>query len=708
MKKERLEGFLLKLSIGLCMTSFVFVLLVTYSYWKEKQTKLEAAKTQAQQEAVRAAQKVDAQLRQMMNTAKELSHNFSQEKLDKQKLLSKLRTALEKNPQFYGVGATFVPYAFDAKRRLYSPYYFRRNGEILFEQSENLYDYTLPKYERYHLPLKQGATWLEPYFGITSNALITVFGTPFYQPQSNNQPQKPAGVVTVTFSLDQLKGLLNSLNLGRTGYSFLISKQGTYIYHPITSLVVEKKKIFDQTFKTQTQERRILAQQALQGKRGMIEDINPQTQQKVWNFYEPIPSTGWSLVVVAIQDEALGNTQNLERKLLLISLGTTAFLLCLFVLIFKAYKPSQKSLYRIASLASMLLTLELSYLWGVALHQSPLKQGKNMMIVDEAGIKKFLSELLSKHPSYIQTFTIPTGVFVQSLEFSTANNVLMTGYIWQKYNLKAHKSLNRGVVLPEGFSVKISQAYRQIDGETETIGWYFEGNLRQNFDYTKYPFDYKDIWIRMWHPDFNKNVILVPDFTSYNVMIPQSKPGIEGDFVLPGMTLEASFFEYKQKPQNTNFGLNNTLPKGGLPDLYFTILVKRDFTTTFVTNIMRVIVVACLLFAIQTLIMKKAEEIKSVGFSASGVVSACGAFIFILILDQISLRGRIAVAGILYLEYLYFVLYLMILLVALNALLLAIRPNLPILKYQDNLIPKLGYWPTLLSLVLIVTIFVFY
>ncbi|MCC5898727.1 MAG: hypothetical protein JJU32_12540 [Phormidium sp. BM_Day4_Bin.17] len=66
-----------------------------------------------------------------------------------------------------------------------------------------------------------------------------------------------------------------------------------------------------------------------------------------------------------------------------------------------------------------------------------------------------------------------------------------------------------------------------------------------------------------------------------------------------------------------------------------------------------------------------------------------------------------ATGGIIYIEYFYFVLYIMILVVVFNAIMVAKGSENALLKYNNNILPKLIYWPLLLSLQIIVTLFVF-
>ena len=50
----------------------------------------------------------------------------------------------------------------------------------------------------------------------------------------------------------------------------------------------------------------------------------------------------------------------------------------------------------------------------------------------------------------------------------------------------------------------ISEEYRRRQGSEEVIGWYFDVTVRQAFDYSKYPLDTQDVWLRLWHKDFDR------------------------------------------------------------------------------------------------------------------------------------------------------------------------------------------------------------
>ena len=230
------------------------------------------------------------------------------------------------------------------------------------------------------------------------------------------------------------------------------------------------------------------------------------------------------------------------------------------------------------------------------------------MLIEDASSVKAVNDFARGVTNAIK---IPTGVFVQSVEFSSANNVTVTGYIWQRYRTdlpeevainpnppRAGFPITPGFILPEADSTSVEEVYRVVDGNEETVGWYFNAALRQEFDYAKYPFDQEEVWIRLWPQSLAQNVLLVPDLASYDVTNPASLPGVEQqDFVLEGWVMTESFFSYRENTYNTDLGIESFVGRNGFPELYFNVSLKREFINAFISNMIPIIVVALLLFA---------------------------------------------------------------------------------------------------------------
>jgi len=96
------------------------------------------------------------------------------------------------------------------------------------------------------------------------------------------------------------------------------------------------------------------------------------------------------------------------------------------------------------------------------------------------------------------------------------------------------------------------------------------------------------------------------------------------------------------------------------------------------------------------------------GFDTANVLAFTAALFFVLILGHIDLRSKLNAQTIIYLEYFFFVMYATILAVSVNAIMFVSHSRLHLIQFQDNLVPKLLYWPLFLGVLLAITLGVFY
>lgn len=191
---------------------------------------------------------------------------------------------------------------------------------------------------------------------------------------------------------------------------------------------------------------------------------------------------------------------------------------------------------------------------------------------------------------------IATGIFVNSLQFVGANDVHVTGYVWQELSVQELEKHQPGVIFPNSMgSVIMKESYTStIDGIT-IIGWYFEVNLRQSFSYKDYPIDHKTVWVKLLPKDFHNNAILIPSLKSYDKIVAHSPFGISKDIVLPGWDINDTFFDYRPLNFDSDLGLHDNHPRTNLPELSFNIVIERDFLSAFMINITLLIVCMALL-----------------------------------------------------------------------------------------------------------------
>ncbi len=340
-------------------------------------------------------------------------------------------------------------------------------------------------------------------------------------------------------------------------------------------------------------------------------------------------------------------------------------------------------------------------------------------LVNESATNEYLKEhweepLSLSSPDAKPTIKIKTGIFIQSLQFFNSSEVHLTGYIWQRYTDGIHDTIKPeknevGFILPEqvnsGSDIKPREVYRVRNGDDEVIGWYFEATLKQPFDYTLYPFDHKTVWVRMWPKEFSQNIVLVPDFESYKATGEHDIFGIEENIVLGTWVRKNTYFDYKLSSYDTDFGISDYIGQVGFPELHYNFVVKRKFENAFIVYLLPLFLVATLLFAALLTVSAREELSSALGFSTSGFIGASSALFFVVMLAHIQLREQFAGASIVYIEYFYVLMYGLLVTATANTYLFSINATRwsKVISYNDNIIPKMAYWPVVLGSLILIT-----
>jgi hypothetical protein len=302
---------------------------------------------------------------------------------------------------------------------------------------------------------------------------------------------------------------------------------------------------------------------------------------------------------------------------------------------------------------------------------------------------------------------IPTGLYVESVRFRGPYNVQIAGYIWQRYANDLPQDLDKGVVLPEAEYERIEVVSREQQGNEELIGWSFKATLREQFDYREYPLDRQQIWIQLWHKDFERNVYLAPDLAAYTSLSPATLPGVDKDVVLEDWDIQESFFSYRAARYDADFGIQGYAADQRQPELYYSILIKRHLLSTLISRVIVPLVILIQLFVIVVVIGRDRERLDLFGVKPGGIIFTCAAFFFAILVAHNSLRDEVQAYGLVYLESLYILTYFVILAVAINSVLLVAIPNHKLFRDYDNLWAEVLYWPTILLAMAVVTFWTF-
>ena len=707
-KESQSDGgnkYIFYIALGLGTVSLCLGIVSSLLFWNERRDKLNEGQLNAKREALWASFEIEQELRIAQKNALDLSNLLSSGQLGDASIPELLQQDLKKVPNLARLGVAYQPFAYSPDLRLHAPIAIHIGDEVEFLEGEKLdFNYILPQYPWYRETINEGPNWGEPYAGPEETPLSELaigFYTPFSRIVAGQAT--PRGVIFAEYSLNQLKAVVNNLDIGKTGYGFLVSDSGVFLSHPNGDLIDGKTNLLDLARAQDNPEFLALVEKALTGEQVEGNFTDEITGQRAWLLLQPISLNDWAVGVVFLEEELLPDSDTVRKKTIVTALAFAIFLILGSVVFLRVDKGEKKHLWASSIFASVILIAKIGLVWNLALANRNYVSSRNLLLsqaeVTKAVATPIKTAIQAGKDAPVQ---IPTGIFLQSIDFTGPNEVFVTGYIWQKYANNVDPDIARGFLLPDAIDsndVEVREEYRYQEDDQEVIGWYFETRLRQNFRFDSYPFDSKDITVRIWPSEWDKTVIFTPDLASYEVINPRSTPGLDTDLDLLGWNIQDSFFEYRLRTYNASFGYEGINLGAGIPELYFTVVAKRAFIGPFVSKIGPQFVVISLLFAM--LLISDRDK-------AMEILAACAGFIFIVILDQISIREQVVSKGLLYFEYFYLIIYLFIFLVSINAILLLVKPDFALIRYQDNLVSKVSFWPSLLGLLLLVTIFVFY
>jgi len=410
----------------------------------------------------------------------------------------------------------------------------------------------------------------------------------------------------------------------------------------------------------------------------------------------------------------MGSPQELERKIINIFMVASLLFFAMLMIITRERNKHILRAWPLSITAAVLFVINIGVIWYLHLDMDFSEELENRTkVYDQNSLTNYLDrkdvEQMELGRSKFQK--IPTGIFIEELELGESYSVNIRGSIWQKWSigkeLKDEAGFHFLQAAPVGRSVITSLASKvKLDSSTWLYTWNFTANLRIFFDYSQYPLDQHYIDIRLSYPDKTEKVILVPDFSSYEILNPSQKPGINSIIFLPNHRIIASYFSFSSLDMKTFFGQDQKSESTELQALEFNIVTKRRFLTPFVSLVIPFVIGSAIIFFLIYSLSRKKED-KS-GVTVMGVVQGMAGLFFGMLLAHIAVRNRVQTSQITYLEMFYFAIYVMIILLIINVIMFSKKGDDNIFTRNDNLIAKVSYWPVLMGTLLIITLLKFY
>jgi hypothetical protein len=679
--------------------------LLLAAHLRDRSRREQAAFARARSQAAEAGRQIDRAFREARELADAIVRDLSDGTLPYADVERRMRAEFASRPDLDGIAITFEPFVYDPARRLYQEYVSKQPDGTLGVLKGATYDYTVPpgndpkapKTAWYHTPRAAGPTWNEPFLASGAGKYLVEYGAPF---RRRDPPGQTAGVVTVDFSLQDVRNLIGRLDLGATGYGTVFTARGTYLAHPDPRLVASGS-VFDSRPGADDSACLAAARRAVAGESVGLDYTDPLTRQDGWVLFEPIPSTGWVLGLVLRKSEYAQPAEERARRVVGIALAVAAALVFLVGLAGRADRGTIRSLWFAVTGFSLISTGLTVLVWYLAWDVRP---SRGVEVAGPAAAERYLEVYRQSLRRAEPVHVVQTGVQLTAIKFPDPSTVTVAGYVWQRYPGSVPEAVARGLVFPQQIDDPgvVVEAQRVKQGSEEVIVWSVVVTLQQTFDPGRFPFDRRDITVRLEPAELEANVVLVPDFGAYPLLTPQSLPGVSPDIRVSNWQFRGSFFSYRMTPTGANLGLPARADRAQTPALQLVVEAQRNFLGPFIAYLSPAVVAAALAFAL----LLSGGRVDAWQDLITGL-SYVAALFFVIVVAHASLRENVAAVGITYLEHLYILLYVVIALVVLNLFLQARRPDLWVIRFRENLIPKLAYWPVLTAALLTSTLVVF-
>jgi hypothetical protein len=669
----------------------MFSAYLVLNYLKEDRNLIDNALSSARQVSEESVSQINNSLNRVASQVDETAQKLFRGGVPSEFLIRALtRRLVYSDPNILQAGVAFAPFAYNSRTRLFGLANTIEEGAVKVVDLDASEDYSMAGSEWFNLPMQGSSVWLPPqFYSDKSNATVT-YSAPLY---GNDNSTEPIGVVFATYELTAFQSLMDTMDLGRYGYSFLLSSENRFMLHQNKNLIGKQLMFNRRSGQTPDAVETRQIKQALDDSSLTVNFSDPDTGLQTRIFFLPIPSANWNMGLVLADGDGNLPVKISHRKLTNIALALLVSTFFLTAAIAKANQDRRRGLWIVSSVfAGSCILVGIFVMTLVMKSKIPDREGV-LPITNWNTLNQFISEQRLRTLTEREEipYFIPTGVYIQSVYLEDATTVGISGYVWQRYTKGIHDNIKRGFIMPLAKGINVTKSYTATDKKSEVVRWNFNATIHQNFNYSKYPFDSERIIVDLWHKEFTKNVILIPDLISYDLINPAARPGLSKDIKISGWKIGDSSFYYLNETFETSFGLSDFSGLRNFPNLYFGVDIRKEITGPFVSNMLPLMVVTILLFTILFLGTQDAKKTGQLGI-ALDVIAACAGFFLVAILLHIAIRRDLAAREIFYLEYFYFVTYSMILYVAVNYVLLS-KTAFHFIHRNDNFIAKVAFWP---------------
>ena len=648
------------------------------------------------------AQQISSILNKISFTSQSIADDLQLKRLSNDDLIKRIKRDLSENSTLTSITIAFAPYAYSPDIRLFALSLVRENNTYKEIMIDTLYDYTDPRentlktgwYQR-AITNEKKEVWLTSYKKTDDGTILP----PTYSRVFFDKNKKPMGVISIAYKLNDIERIAEYSTLNRTGYSILIDQNGRLLFHPITKLMLNESTLLEYARQTGDEGLAKIAKANLIQKPLLDSYHSLSTQEHMWIYTYPITINNWVLGAIFPESD-ISLEPDLIKKyhfFIIVYFLLSLLSICALLCIKKIFTPVHLTI-----IVTALLFLSLVALWVTIQKTYSITSKNSAVITDQASLDKFLDDLEEerKRKHEESPIGIPCGLLLYSLDISRSDNMVISGYLWNKYNKLTDEGISHLVQLPHATSLTLGTPLTSTIDNEETVTWSIRGTIFQKQDYRKFPFDRQEMQITLEHYNIEKNIILTPDLEAYRKLSHQDTPGLDKSFTISGFNIEETFFGYKKIDPVTNLGFKEYGKTTDYYQLVYSIITTRNLINPFLIFFLPLLGILLSIFCVLLI-----SQTNSTPFS---VLSPYSATFFTLIILQRVLRDQYTANAPLYMEYAFFFTYITITILSIHAVLTYLYQDWK--YYQKTIFPliKLLYWPFQFTLWIVTTLIVFY
>ena len=267
------------------------------------------------------------------------------------------------------------------------------------------------------------AQWLNPTVDPVSNFRVITYAIPFYF----DDEKEPAGVIAISYRLRKFWEIAQNIGVGETGYTFILSHDQVFLYHPILPNIEQKKTLLQFAQEEGNSDLEYIAQEIKNGKPFLQKFSNRSAHNSSWIYSQPIDIAGWTLATVFSSNEIGLSISAIKAHIFDVTVYLSITFLLILALLCRFY--SAKPIMSFLTFSNFILVITIMCLWYTVDKASRLENGKNIFIIDQSSVNNFINTQVqeAKRKNEPTPITIPCGIELYSMQQSTPTSVTFSG-----------------------------------------------------------------------------------------------------------------------------------------------------------------------------------------------------------------------------------------------------------------------------------------